>query len=106
MQDKLKYVVIGDETHPLPMSKDGEKWALYGSADGQIVFPTFQNVDADYVYGEIMRNLPTRSMLKYFDSVLTNNDPLRTPLATKSYVHCFQGAPAAVKALCSKQSVG
>lgn len=90
MQDKLKYVVIGDETHPLPMSKDGEKWALYGSADGQIVFPTFQNVDADYVYGEIMRNLPTRSMLKYFDSVLTNNDPLRTPLATKSYVHCFQ----------------
>lgn len=102
MQDKLKYVVIGDETHPLPMSKDGEKWALYGSTDGQIVFPTFQNVDADYVYGEIMRNLPTRSMLKYFDSVLTNNDPLRTPLATKSYVHCFQGAPAAGKSFMFK----
>lgn len=66
MQDKLKYVVIGDETHPLPMSKDGEKWALYGSADGQIVFPTFQNVDADYVYGDDYAQSPDAEYAEVF----------------------------------------
>lgn len=103
---KLKNLIIGDAMHPLPVAyrQNGDlKMSLFNINQTEISFPTSRDIDDDYVYGELMRNLPTRSMLPYFRDVLINNDPNRTPAQSKSYVQCFLGAPSVGKSFMFKQ---
>lgn len=103
---KLKNLIIGDAMHPLPVAyrQNGDlKMSLFNINQTEISFPTSRDINDDYVYGELMRNLPTRSMLPYFRDVLINNDPNRTPAQSKSYVQCFLGAPSVGKSFMFKQ---
>lgn len=103
---EYKNLIIGDAAHPFPMAEFGQtqdKLKLWNDQNGEIRLATCRDVNADYIYGELMRNLPTRSMLPYLGNILTANDSLRTDRNSKSYVHCFLGAPSIGKSYMFKQ---
>ncbi|MCQ2913788.1 MAG: hypothetical protein MJ247_01175 [Alphaproteobacteria bacterium] len=105
---ELKEVYFGLEETPLPVghNKAGEFETL-ASDDGCLTFQTLRegkegiSVD-ERLYFELMRKLPSRSMLPYLKQELTLRDPNRTDAAKKSYISGYIGAPSIGKSFAFK----
>ncbi|MGN0905138.1 MAG: hypothetical protein ACI4PW_08290 [Alphaproteobacteria bacterium] len=105
---EVKKVYFGLEETPLPVgqNKKGEYETLQGD-ESAITFTTARSdvgeisVD-ERLYFEMMRNLPSRSMLPYFKDELTARDPNRTDPAKKSYISGYIGAPSIGKSFAFK----
>ena len=103
----IKNVYFGLEETPIPaVTKDGILESL-ASAEGALTFQTartgIEDISAnERLYFELMRHLPSRSMLPYFKEELTLRDPNRTDPAKKSYISGYIGAPSIGKSFAFK----
>lgn len=104
----LKEVYFGLEETPLPVGANKEGvFETLASDDGVLTFRTMREGKGDIsveerLYFELMRKLPSRSMLPYLKEELTLRDPNRTDDAKKSYISGYIGAPSIGKSFAFK----
>lgn len=95
-QQNHKTIVLGSEATPLPVwdPQTGLTGAL-ASADSGIAFYTLNTQrDADEIYADLMRNLPSRSMLPHLIHELTERDPNRVDWEKHSFLCGYMGPPS------------
>ena len=104
----MKKVYFGLEETPIPAgyNKNGEFETL-ASEDSALEFKTLRSDVEDIpvgerLYFEMMRNLPSRSVLPYFVNELSRGDSNRTDHDQQSYISGFIGAPSIGKSFAYK----
>ena len=108
-QDKnMKKIVLGSEATPLPVwdAQSGTTGALAGPTSG-IAFHTLHEDRADataaeFIYADLMRNLPSRSMLPHLMHELTERDPSRVDWDKHSFLCGYMGPPSIGKSFMIK----
>lgn len=105
---EMKKVYFGLEETPIPAgyNKNGEFETL-ASEDSALEFKTLRSDVEDIpvgerLYFEMMRNLPSRSVLPYFVNELSRGDSNRTDHDQQSYISGFIGAPSIGKSFAYK----
>lgn len=105
---ELKEVYFGLEETPLPVGHNNRgEFETLASDEGCLTFQTLREGKEDIsvderLYFELMRKLPSRSMLPYLKQELTLRDPNRTDAAKKSYISGYIGAPSIGKSFAFK----
>lgn len=113
-QKEPYYVQIGSEEYPLPM-RDSEGKAYPMASGEQVVYvpswrqpkpvaPGSQDTVSiqHQVFGDVLRQLPTTSMLPLFKQELERRDPNRTDQRSRSFVSGLRGSPAVGKSFMYK----
>ncbi len=120
MAKRPEQVVFGETSTPVPMQDKvtGHMHALQSEAD-KIFFNTYREdrsrsgntaieseddriTAQDRLYAELMRLLPTRSMLPYLKHELAERDPYRDDWDKHSYYCHYEGPPGAGKSFMNK----
>lgn len=97
---KYKKIVLGAEATPLPVwdPQLGTTGALAGPNSGITLHTTREDVNgipaAEYIYAELMRNLPSRSMLPHLMHELMERDPNRVDWDKHSFLCGYIGPPS------------
>ncbi len=105
---KYRKIVIGAEATPLPVwdPQLGTTGALAGPLSGIALHTLRQDKDgipaADYIYAELMRNLPSRSMLPHLLHELMERDPNRVDWEKHSFLCGYMGPPSIGKSFMIK----
>lgn len=97
---KPRQITLGAAATPLPVwdPQTGMTGALAGSSSG-ITFHTLHEDRADataaeFIYADLMRNLPSRSMLPHLLHELTERDPGRVDWDKHSFLCGYMGPPS------------
>ena len=105
---KYKQIILGAESTPLPVwdPQLGTTGALAGPLSGIALHTlrTDQNgiPAAEYIYAELMRNLPSRSMLPHLLHELMERDPNRVDWDKHSFLCGYMGPPSIGKSFMIK----
>jgi hypothetical protein len=103
-KQKTKKIVLGAESTPLPVwdSQTGRTGALASPESGIDFYTLNEKRDAQSIYADLMRNLPSRSMLPQLIHELTERDPGRVDWDKHSFLCGYMGPPSIGKSFMIK----
>ncbi len=95
-KQKHKKVMLGTEAMPIPVwdLQTGMTGALAGPGSSIAFHTLHETVEDKAIYADLMRNLPSRSMLPHLIHELTERDPGRVDWEKHSFLCGYMGPPS------------